>query len=49
MTSQTAAKKCEDWGRAKPLKNSSLGTLTAAEQELIKSYKIVELESSGAK
>ena len=49
MTSKTAAKKSEDRGRAKSVKNASLGTLTAAEQELIKSYKIVELESRSAK
>jgi hypothetical protein len=48
-TSQAAARKSEDWARAKALKNASLGTLTAADNKLIKSYKVVELESSSAK
>ena len=48
-TSQTAARKCEDRARAEALGNASLGNLTAADKELIKSYKVVELESSSAK
>ena len=48
-TSQTAARKCEDWARAEALGNASLGNLTAADKELIKSNKVVELESSSAK
>ena len=48
-TSQTAAQKCEDRARAEALGNASLGNLTAADKELIKSYEVVELESSSAK
>ena len=48
-TSQTAARKCEDRARAEALRNASLGNLTAADKELIKSNKVVELESSSAK
>jgi predicted RNase H-like nuclease (RuvC/YqgF family) len=48
-TSQTAARKCEDWARAESLRNASLGNLTTADNQLIKSYKVVELESSSAK
>ena len=48
-TSQTAARKCEDRARAEALRNDSLGNLTAADKELIKTYKVVELESSSAK
>ena len=48
-TSQTAARKCEDRARAEALRNASLGNLTAADNQLIKSYKVVDLESSSAK
>ena len=48
-TSLTAARKCEDQARAEALRNASLGDLTAADKELIKSCKVVELESSIAK
>jgi hypothetical protein len=48
-TYQTAARKCEDQVRAEALRNASLGNLTAADKELIKSNKVVELESSNAK
>ena len=48
-TSQTAARKCEDRARAEALRNASLGSLTAADKELNKSNKVVELESSSAK
>ena len=48
-TSQTAARKCEDRARAEALRNASLGNLTAADNQLIKSCKAVELESSSAK
>ena len=48
-TSQTAARKCEDRARAEALRNASLGNLKAADKELIKSNKVVELESSSAK
>jgi hypothetical protein len=48
-TSQTAARKCEDQARAEAFRNASLGNLTAADKELIKSCKVVELESSNAK
>ena len=48
-TSQTAARKCEDQARAEALRNASLGSLTAADKELNKSNKVVELESSSAK
>ena len=48
-TSQTAARKCEDQARAEALRNASLGDLTAADKELIKSNKVVELESISAK
>ena len=43
------ARKCEDQARAEALRNASLGSLTAADNQLIKSYKVVELESSIAK
>ena len=48
-TSQTAARKCEDRATVEALRNASLGNLTAADKELIKSYKVVELKSSSAK
>ena len=48
-TFQTAARKCEDRARAEALRNPSLGNLTAADKDLIKSNKVVELESSSAK
>ena len=48
-TSQTAARTCEDRARAEALRNASLGNLTVADKELIKSNKVVELESSSAK
>ena len=47
--SQTAARKNEDWAKAEALKNASLGKLTTADKELIKSCKVVKLESSSAK
>jgi hypothetical protein len=40
-TSLTAARKCEDRARAEALRNASLGNLTAADKELIKSSKVV--------
>ena len=43
------ARKCEDQARAEALRNASLGSLTAADNQLIKSYKVVDLESSSAK
>ena len=48
-SSQTAARKNEDRAKAEALRNASLGKLTTADKELIKSYKVVELESSSAK
>ena len=48
-SSQTAARKNEYRARAEKLRNTSLGNLTPANNELIKSYKVVELESSSAK
>ena len=48
-SSQTAAGKNEDRAKAEALKNTSLGKLTTADKELIKSCKVVELESSSAK
>ena len=47
-SSQMAARKNEDRERAKSLRNASLGNLSTAE-ELIKSYKVVDLKSSSAK
>ena len=47
--SQTAARKNEHLAKAEALRNASLGKLTTADKELIKSYKVVELESSSAK
>ena len=48
-SSQTAARKNEDRVKAEALRNASLGKLTTGDKELIKSYKVVELESSSAK
>ena len=48
-TSQTAARKCENRARAEALRNASLGSLTAADNQLIESYRVVELESSSKK
>jgi hypothetical protein len=48
-TYQTAARKCEDRARAEAIRNACLGNLTAADKELIKKNKVVELESRGAK
>jgi hypothetical protein len=48
-TSQTAARKCEDRARAEALRNAPIGNLTGADKELIKSNKVVELESNIAK
>jgi hypothetical protein len=48
-TSQTAVRMSKDKARAEVLGNASLRNLSAADEELIKSYKVVELESSSAK
>ena len=48
-TSQTAERKCEDRASVEALRNAFLGNLTAADNQLIKSYKVVDLESSSAK
>ena len=48
-SSQTAARKNEDRAKAEALRNASLGKLTTADKELIKSYNVVELEPSSAK
>jgi hypothetical protein len=48
-TSQTAARRYEDRARIEALRNACLGNLTAADKELIKSYEVVEFESSSAK
>ena len=47
-SSHTAARKSEDRAKAEALKNASLGKLTIADKEMIKSYKVVEIESSSA-
>ena len=46
---QTAAKKNEDRARAEALRNASLGKLTAADKQLIKSLELAEVEPSSAK
>ena len=48
-TSQTTARMSKGKARAEALGNASLRNLSAADKELIKSYKVVELESSSAK
>ena len=48
-SSQTAAKKNEDRARAEAFRNASLGSLIAADKQLIKSSKAVEVEPSSAK
>ena len=48
-SSQTAAKKNEDRARAEALRNASLGSLIAADKQLIKSSRAVEVEPSSAK
>ena len=48
-SSQTAAKKNEDRARAEALRNASLGNLTAADKQLIKSSGVDEVELSSAK
>ena len=48
-SSQTAAKRNEDRARAEALRNASLGSLTAADKQLIKSSKVVEVEPRSAK
>ena len=48
-SSQTAAKKNEDRARAEALRNASLGNLTAADTQLIKSSGVDEVELSSAK
>ena len=48
-SSQTAARKNEDHAKAEALRNAFLGKLTTTDKELIKSYKVLELESSSAK
>ena len=48
-SSQTAAKKNEDRARAEALRNASLGNLTAADKQLIKSSRADEVELSSAK
>ena len=47
-SSQIAARKNTDWARVEAFRNPSLGNLTLANKELIKSYKVAELESSSA-
>ena len=46
---QTVAKKNEDGARAEALRNASLGKLTAADIQLIKSSELAEVEPSIAK
>ena len=48
-SSQTAARKNEDRAKAEALRNASLGNLTPANKELVKSHKLVKLESNSAK
>ena len=48
-SSQSAARKNEDRARVEAIRNASLRNLTSANKVLIKSYKVVESESSSAK